>query len=172
MAADAVGAAAPARLLAARTPVLQPRSYRRHSAPASGTCIAVAADEDTGVARAVVDELEARGHELEMCMERLPTATARLGVGVEAAARDVAEGPRRAGSSAADGTGAWIAANKVPGVRAALRRCAYSTAPGAGTTPTSSRCRRTTSPALLGEILDVVLRGAVSTPATVRTSST
>ena len=83
--------------------------------------IAVAADERTGVADAVVEELERRGHE--------PLLHGALAAGErddwawasETAARDVAEG--RADQAVVccwTGTGASIAANKVPGVRAAL----------------------------------------------------
>src|SRR5215212_11852855 len=93
--------------------------------------ISVAADELTGVADAVVDELRRRGHE--------PLEHGALAAGErddwawasEAAARDVAEG--RADQAVVccwTGTGASIAANKVGGVRAAL--CAdAATADGA-----------------------------------------
>jgi ribose 5-phosphate isomerase B len=83
--------------------------------------ISVAADELTGVARALLDELRRRGHET--------LAHGALGEGgrkdwawaSEAAARDVAE--QRAEQAIVccwTGTGASIAANKVGGVRAAL----------------------------------------------------
>src|SRR5829696_2197091 len=83
--------------------------------------IAVSSDERTGVAELVVEELRARGHD--------PVAHGALAAGArpdwawasEAAARDVAEG--RADQAIVccwTGTGASIAANKVPGVRAAL----------------------------------------------------
>ena len=93
--------------------------------------IAVAADEDTGVAGAVVAQLRDRGHE--------PLLHGALAAGErddwawasEAAARDVADG--RADQAVVccwTGTGASIAANKVPGIRAAL--CAdAATAAGA-----------------------------------------
>ena len=83
--------------------------------------ISVAADERTGVAEAVVEELRKRGHEplLHGALndeERDDWAWAS-----EAAARDVAEGRAEQGVVACwTGTGASIAANKVPGVRAAL----------------------------------------------------
>src|SRR4051812_2857405 len=93
--------------------------------------IAVAADEDTGVAGAVVEQLRARGHE--------PVAHGALAEGerddwawcCEAAARDVAEGrAEQAVVCCWTGTGASIAANKVAGIRAAL--CAdAATAEGA-----------------------------------------
>src|SRR5919197_6122612 len=83
--------------------------------------IAVAADELTGVAGAVVTQLRDRGHE--------PLLHGALAEGErddwawasEAAARDVAHG--RADQAVVccwTGTGASIAANKVPGIRAAL----------------------------------------------------
>ena len=83
--------------------------------------IAVAADERTGIAETVVEELRRRGHE--------PLAHGALAEGErddwawasEAAARDVADGrAEQAVVCCWTGTGASIAANKVPGVRAAL----------------------------------------------------
>src|SRR6185436_1256246 len=83
--------------------------------------IAVAADERTGVADAVVAELRRRGHE--------PLPHGALAEGdrddwawcAEAAARDVVEGrAEQAVVCCWTGTGASIAANKVAGVRAAL----------------------------------------------------
>ena len=83
--------------------------------------LSVAADERTGVADAVVEELRRRGHEPVVHgalndQERDDWAWAS-----EAAARDVAEGRAEQGVVCCwTGTGASIAANKVPGVRAAL----------------------------------------------------
>src|SRR2546423_8556998 len=83
--------------------------------------IAVASDERTGVADAVVEELRRRGHE--------PLLHGALAEGErddwawasEAAARDVAEGRADQGIVCCwTGTGASIAANKVEGIRAAL----------------------------------------------------
>src|SRR2546423_2772937 len=83
--------------------------------------ISVAADERTSVADAVVEELRKRGHE--------PLVHGALADGErddwawasEAAARDVAGGAADQGIVCCwTGTGASIAANKVPGVRAAL----------------------------------------------------
>ncbi len=93
--------------------------------------IAVAADERTGIADALAEELRKRGHEpiphgALNDDERDDWAWAS-----EAAARDVAEG--RADQAVVccwTGTGASIAANKVAGIRAAL--CAdAATAEGA-----------------------------------------
>jgi ribose 5-phosphate isomerase B len=83
--------------------------------------IAVAADERVGVAEAILEELRKRGHEpvphgALSDEERDDWAWAS-----EAAARQVAEGSAdQAIVCCWTGTGASIAANKVPGVRAAL----------------------------------------------------
>jgi ribose 5-phosphate isomerase B len=119
--------------------------------------IAVAADERTGVAEAVVVKLRERGHE--------PIPHGALGEGdrddwawsSEAAARDVAEGRADQGVVCCwTGTGASIAANKVRGARAAL--CADAeTARGArrwNDANVLALSLRTTSEALLDEILD------------------
>jgi ribose 5-phosphate isomerase B len=119
--------------------------------------ISVAADERTGVAGAVVEELRRRGHEplLHGALnddERDDWAWAS-----EAAARDVAEGRADQGVVCCwTGTGASIAANKVQGIRAAL--CADAeTARGArrwNDANVLALSLRTTSPAVLEEILD------------------
>jgi ribose 5-phosphate isomerase B len=119
--------------------------------------ISVAADERTGVAEAVVSELRRRGHE--------PVTHGALAEGErddwawasEAAARDVADGRADAAVVCCwTGTGASIAANKVPGVRAAL--CAdAATAEGArrwNDANVLALSLRTTSQAELAEILD------------------
>src|ERR671914_70179 len=119
--------------------------------------IAVAADERTGVAEAVVEALRVRGHE--------PLAHGALNDAErddwawasEAAARDVAEGRAdQAVVACWTGTGASIAANKVPGIRAAL--CADAeTAAGArkwNDANVLALSLRTTSEAVLAEILD------------------
>src|SRR5688500_9220832 len=127
--------------------------------------IAVASDERTGVAETVVEELRRRGHE--------PVPHGALGEGErpdwawasEEAARDVAAG--RADQAVVcywTGTGASIAANKVPGIRAAL--C------GDAATAEGARCwndanvlalsLRTTSAPELSEILDAWLAGTPS----------
>src|SRR3954465_4655189 len=138
------------------------RSSSAESSPAGSSTdlrmkVAVAADERVGVAEALVDELRKRGHE--------PIAHGALAEGErddwawasEAAARDVAEGrAEQAVVCCWTGTGASIAANKVGGIRAAL----------CGDAPTAAGARRwndanvlalslrTTSPAVLDEILD------------------
>jgi ribose 5-phosphate isomerase B len=119
--------------------------------------IAVSSDERTGVADAVVEQLRQRGHEpvthgALSDHERDDWAWAS-----EAAARDVADG--RADQAIVccwTGTGASIAANKVPGIRAAL--CADArTAEGArrwNDANVLALSLRTTSEAELEEILD------------------
>ncbi|HEX8645628.1 MAG TPA: RpiB/LacA/LacB family sugar-phosphate isomerase [Thermoleophilaceae bacterium] len=127
--------------------------------------ISVSSDERTGVAEAVVEELRKRGHE--------PVAHGALSDGErpdwawasEVAARDVAEG--RADQAIVccwTGTGASIAANKVPGVRAALCGDA-ETARGArrwNDANVLALSLRTTSTALLEEILDAWFDGEPS----------
>ena len=131
--------------------------------------IAVAADEDTGVARAVLDELTGRGHDVVAAHGALaPGDRDDWAWCSEAAARDVAEG--RADQAIVccwTGTGASIAANKVRGVRAAL--CAdAATAEGArrwNDANVLALSLRTTSAALLDEILDAWFAAQPSTDA-------
>ena len=127
--------------------------------------IAVAADELTGVAQALPDELRKRGHKPILhgaYVEHEPSGWAWAS---ERAARDVAEGRAEQAIVACwTGTGASIAANKVPGVRAAL----------CGDAPTAAGARRwndanvlalslrITSHAQLAEILDAWLTAGVS----------
>jgi ribose 5-phosphate isomerase B len=127
--------------------------------------IAVAADERAGVADALAEELRKRGHEpiphgALSDEERDDWAWAS-----EAAARDVADG--RADQAIVccwTGTGASIAANKVPGIRAALCGDA-ETADGArkwNDANVLALSLRSTSDALLGEILDAWFAGEPS----------
>ena len=127
--------------------------------------IAVSADEDTGVAQAVLDQLRARGH--------TPIPRGALAAGdrpdwawaTEAAAREVVEG--RADQAVVccwTGTGASIAANKVPGIRAALCGDAQ-TAAGArrwNDANVLALSLRVTSEAVLAEILDAWFESAAS----------
>jgi ribose 5-phosphate isomerase B len=127
--------------------------------------ISVAADERTGVAEAVVEELRKRGHD--------PIVHGALADGErddwawasEAAARDVADGRAEQGIVCCwTGTGASIAANKVPGVRAALCGDA-ETARGArkwNDANVLALSLRGTSEAVLGEILDAWFEGTPS----------
>ncbi len=126
---------------------------------------AVAADERAGVADAVVAELEKRGHEAIRHGALSDEERDDWAWASEAAARDVAEG--RAESAVVccwTGTGASIAANKVPGIRAAL--CAdAATAAGArrwNDANVLALSLRSTSEAELGEIVDAWLEGRPS----------
>jgi ribose 5-phosphate isomerase B len=127
--------------------------------------IALAADELTGVAESLPDELRRRGHEpvlhgVYAVEERDDWAWAS-----EAAARDVVDGrAEQAVVACWTGTGASIAANKVPGIRAAL--CADAeTARGArrwNDANVLALSLRLTSEAGLGEILDAWFAGGPS----------
>jgi len=127
--------------------------------------VSIAADERTGVAEAVVDELRRRGHEPILHGALNDAERDDWAWCSEAAARDVVEG--RADQAVVccwTGTGASIAANKVPGVRAAL--CADAeTARGArkwNDANVLALSLRATSPALLEEILDGWFEGEPS----------
>lgn len=127
--------------------------------------IAVAADERTGVADAVVDALRARGHEVVTHGALADDERDDWAWASEAAARDVAEGRAEQGVVCCwTGTGASIAANKVHGVRAAL--CADAeTARGArrwNDANVLALSLRGTSEAVLGEILDAWFEGEAS----------
>jgi ribose 5-phosphate isomerase B len=127
--------------------------------------IAVAVDELTGVAQALPDELRQRGHEPILHGAYVEHERPDWAWASERAARDVAEGRAdQAVVACWTGTGASIAANKVPGVRAAL----------CGDAPTAAGARRwndanvlalslrITSHAELAEILDAWLAAEVS----------
>jgi ribose 5-phosphate isomerase B len=127
--------------------------------------IAVAADERAGVAEAVVEELRRRGHEPVLHGALAEGERPDWAWASEAAARDVVEGrAEQAVVCCWTGTGASIAANKVPGVRAAL----------CGDGPTAAGARkwndanvlalslRATSEAELQEILDAWFDAAPS----------
>ena len=119
--------------------------------------IAVSADEDTGVARAVLYQLRARGHSLIPRGALTAGERADWAWAAESAATDVARG--RADLAVVccwTGTGACIAANKVPGIRAALCGDAQ-TATGArqwNDANVLALSLRVTSEAVLAEILD------------------
>jgi ribose 5-phosphate isomerase B len=119
--------------------------------------ISVAADERTGVADAVVEELRKRGHDLLPHGALNEAERDDWAWCSEAAARDVTEGlADQAVVCCWTGTGASMAANKVAGSRAAL--CADAeTARGArrwNDANVLALSLRATSPALLEEILD------------------
>jgi ribose 5-phosphate isomerase B len=119
--------------------------------------IAVAADERVGVADAVVEELRGRGHEVIAHGALNDAERDDWAWASEAAARDVVEGrAEQAVVCCWTGTGASIAANKVPGVRAALCVDAQ-TADGArkwNDANVLALSLRATSEPELGEILD------------------
>jgi ribose 5-phosphate isomerase B len=127
--------------------------------------IAVAADERTGIADAVVEELRRRGHEPLLHGALSDAERDDWAWASEAAARDVAEGRAQQGVVCCwTGTGASIAANKVAGVRAALCRDAQ-TADGArrwNDANVLALSLRATSDAQLTEILDAWFAGAPS----------
>jgi ribose 5-phosphate isomerase B len=130
--------------------------------------IAIAADERTGVADAVVEEVRRRGHEPLLHGALSDTERDDWAWASEAAARDVAEGRAAQGIVCCwTGTGASIAANKVPGVRAALCGDA-ATADGArrwNDANVLALSLRSTSDAELTEILDAWFAGAPSSDA-------
>ena len=119
--------------------------------------ISVAADELTGVAGVLVDELERRGHRALTHGALNDSERDDWAWSSEAVARDVAERRTEQGIVCCwTGTGASIAANKVPGVRAALCFDA-TTATGArrwNDANVLAISLRATSPAELSEILD------------------
>jgi ribose 5-phosphate isomerase B len=127
--------------------------------------IAIAVDEVTGVAEAVVDEVRRRGHDAVAHGALAPEERDDWAWASERAARDVAEGrAEQAIVCCWTGTGASIAANKVPGIRAAL--CAdAATADGArrwNDANVLALSLRATSSAELSEILDAWFSGAPS----------
>ena len=83
--------------------------------------IAVSSDERVGVAEAVVQALRERGHEVVAHGALADDERPDWAWASERAARDVADGSaEQAIVCCWTGTGASIAANKVPGIRAAL----------------------------------------------------
>ncbi len=137
--------------------------------------IAVAADERTGVADALVAELRRRGHETVPHGALSDGEREGWAWASEAAARDVAEGRAEQGIVCCwTGTGASIAANKVRGVRAAL--CAdAATAAGArrwNDANVLALSLRTVSDAALLEILDAWFAAAPSAEADDRANVT
>ena len=97
--------------------------------------IVVGADDEGAVADAVVDELQARGHDVTVLeREQWPEVARKVG---EASASGEAD---QGMVFLLTGTGTAMAANKVPGVRAARwsGTCGSPRARGAGTTRTCS----------------------------------
>jgi ribose 5-phosphate isomerase B len=130
--------------------------------------IAVSTDLLEGAAEAVIEQLESRGHEVLRFGAYDPEARADWAWGSEAAARAVAGGEADQGVVCCwTGTGASIAANKVPGVRAAL--CGDpETAEGArrwNDANVLALSLRVTSEPMLAEILDAWFAAAASSDA-------
>jgi ribose 5-phosphate isomerase B len=127
--------------------------------------ISVSSDMDEPVARSLVAELRERGHEVRTHGALRPGDDAQWAVCSQAAAREVADGAaEQAVVCCWTGTGASIAANKVPGVRAALCTDAY-TADGArrwNDANVLALSLRLTSEPLLKEILDAWFAGSPS----------
>ena len=119
--------------------------------------ISVSSDMDEPVARSLVAQLTERGHDVVTHGALSPGADPQWAACSQAAARDVASGASdQAVVCCWTGTGASIAANKVPGVRAALCTDAY-TADGArrwNDANVLALSLRLTSEPLLREILD------------------
>jgi ribose 5-phosphate isomerase B len=127
--------------------------------------IAAAADERTGIAELLVEQLKTRGHEVVAHGALAKGEREDWAWASEAAAREVARAhAQQAVVCCWTGTGACIAANKVPGVRAAL--CAdASTASGArrwNDANVLALSLRSTSEAELEEILDAWFAGEPS----------
>jgi ribose 5-phosphate isomerase B len=124
--------------------------------------ISVAADELTGVAEELPEELRRRGHQPILHGAYSRDERPDWAWASESAARDVVEGRAdQAVVACWTGTGASIAANKVPGARAAL--CAdAATAGGArrwNDANVLALSLRATSLAELNEILDAWFDG-------------
>jgi ribose 5-phosphate isomerase B len=119
--------------------------------------ISVAADEPTGIAQVLVEQLERRGHETLTHGALADAERSDWAWAAEAAARDVAQGrAQQAIVCCWTGTGASIAANKVDSIRAALCVDAQ-TAAGArrwNDANVLALSLRSTSEAELVEILD------------------
>jgi ribose 5-phosphate isomerase B len=128
--------------------------------------ISVAADSKDGVAERIVSQLRDRRHEVVTHGALNDAERDDWAWACERAAKDVGEG--RADQAVVccwTGTGASIAANKVPGVRAALCVDAY-TADGArkwNDANVLALSLRLTSDMVLDEILDAWLGGQAST---------
>lgn len=127
--------------------------------------IAVAADELTGVAEAIPEQLRQRGHEPVLHGAYVAEERPDWAWASERAARDVSEGrAEQAVVACWTGTGASIAANKVTGIRAALCPDAV-TADGArrwNDANVLALSLRLTSVASLEEILDAWFAGQSS----------
>jgi ribose 5-phosphate isomerase B len=131
--------------------------------------ISLASDSLDGVASQVITEVERRGHSVTLYGALTDDDPPDWAWCCSAAARDVAEGKAdQAIVCCWTGTGASIAANKVPGVRAALCVDA-ATADGArkwNDANVLALSLRLTSPQVLVEILDAWFAGTPSADTT------
>ena len=127
--------------------------------------IAVAADERSALAQFLLEELRGRGHEPLLHGALADGERADWAWGSAAAAQDVAAGrAEQAIVCCWTGTGAAIAANKVPGIRAALCGDAV-TAAGArrwNDANVLALSLRAVGEGVLGEILDAWFLTAAS----------
>jgi ribose 5-phosphate isomerase B len=130
--------------------------------------ISVSSDMDTPVARALVEDLRGRGHDIAAHGALAEDERDDWAWASERAARDVAEGAAdQAVVCCWTGTGASIAANKVRGIRAALCSDA-ETARGArewNDANVLALSLRATSEPLVKEILDAWFAGEPSADA-------
>ena len=129
--------------------------------------ISVAADELTGVAGALVEELSRRGHRVRLHGVLAEAERPDWAWASEAAARDVAEGRAEQGVVCCwTGTGASIAANKVAGVPRRAVPWTLQAAAGARRWNDANvlvLSLRATSQAELSEILDAWFAAEPST---------
>src|SRR4051812_35988801 len=124
--------------------------------------VAFGTDEHTAVTESVVSSLQARGHSVVVVADGDPWPDAGHRVGAAVARGDVDRGVVCCWT----GTGVSIAANKVPGVRAALCTDA-ETARGARRWNDANVLAfglRLTSPAVAEELLDAFLGTADADP--------
>lgn len=151
-----------------RTATRRQSSSRRSSQPPPELRVALAADELTGVARDLPESLRRRGHEVLPHGAFAEDEPSDWAWASEAAAREVSDGRADQAIVACwTGTGAALAANKLPGVRAALCTDA-PTAAGArrwNDANVLALSLRLTSSAALEEILDAWFSARPSTEA-------
>lgn len=137
-------------------------SLGRRRAYAAGVRIAFGTDEQTSMTAGLIDRLRAQGHEVEEVAPRERWADVGRAVG-----RVVAEGDAAVGIVCCwTGTGVAMAANKVPGVRAALCTDA-ETALGARLWNDANVLAlglRLTSPDVAAEIVEAFLAAADPDP--------
>lgn len=134
--------------------------------------IAFGADERTALTDRLIDELRARGHEVAVlgppAGDGAPEASMEWAEVGQEAARSVARGEAdEAVICCWTGTGVSIAANKVPGVRAALCSDAETARGARRWNDANALCLslRTTTEALAREILDAWFGGEELDPA-------